>query len=81
MMVTRTVRVYILRVLCFLIYLSTCVVFFVSPILKIIFPLCLGQVVASGVGLMFNLFVSVDLVHLFDTRVYAILYGLNFNFC
>ena len=42
-------------------------------------PLCLGQVVASGRGLMFNLFVSVDLVDLFDTRVDAILYGLNFN--
>ena len=43
--VTRTVRVYILRVLCFLRYLSTCVVFFISTILTIIFPLCLGQVV------------------------------------
>ena len=43
--VTRTVRLYILRVLCFLRYLSTCVVFFISTILTIIFPLCLGQVV------------------------------------
>ena len=59
------------------IYCSPCSLFLV-----VLFgdsPLCLGQVVASSVDLMFNLFVSVDLVDLFDTRVDAILYGLNFN--
>ena len=55
LMHTGTVRVYILRVLCLLRYLSTFFCLVCHYNLALIFPLCLGQVVASYVGLMFNL--------------------------